>query len=179
VKLWAWLNVFKSHAFFKVFQYATTKKRMCKGLKYVSIKSTQAYLQKCITWFKMLGNGKQKWMKVCIALNTKNSTHKSKQGDIQVTLLLFYVFFESSYCRIFPYDCKSICVGLQVKRSSLRMFFNFYKLLSLVITNKLMLGSLAMHPSSHMTYIANYYKHFVSYCHYFYFKPIKRSLVVE
>ncbi len=37
------------HVFSKVCQYATTNDKICKKLKYVFIKSTQAYLQKCIT----------------------------------------------------------------------------------------------------------------------------------
>jgi hypothetical protein len=37
------------HDFSKVCQYATTNDKVFKNLKYVFIKSTQAYLQKCIT----------------------------------------------------------------------------------------------------------------------------------
>jgi hypothetical protein len=39
------------------------EENMCKGLKYVFIKSTQANLQKCITWFKKLGKGRHEWNK--------------------------------------------------------------------------------------------------------------------
>jgi hypothetical protein len=38
---------------------------VCKDLKYVSIKFAQANLQKCITWFKKFGKGRQEWNKAC------------------------------------------------------------------------------------------------------------------
>jgi hypothetical protein len=38
-----------SHAFFKACEYASIDEIFCKGLKYVSIKTTQFDLQKCIT----------------------------------------------------------------------------------------------------------------------------------
>jgi hypothetical protein len=37
------------HVFSKMCQYATTNDKVCKNLKCVFIKSTQAYLQKCIS----------------------------------------------------------------------------------------------------------------------------------
>ncbi len=37
------------HVFSKVCQYVTTNHKACKNLKYAFIKSTQTYLQKCIT----------------------------------------------------------------------------------------------------------------------------------
>jgi len=37
------------HAFSRACQYATTNDKVCKNLKYVFIKYTQTYLQKCIT----------------------------------------------------------------------------------------------------------------------------------
>jgi len=51
------------HSFSKACQYATTKKKVCKDLRYVLIKFVQAYLQKCITWPIVFGrvgkNGKR------------------------------------------------------------------------------------------------------------------------
>jgi hypothetical protein len=54
------------HAFSKACQYGTTKEKVYRNLKYVSIKSTQVDLQKCITWPKKYGKGKQEWNKVCL-----------------------------------------------------------------------------------------------------------------
>jgi hypothetical protein len=48
------------HAFFKVFQYATTKKKMCKGLKYVSIKSTPSIFAKMYNMVLNVGKWKTK-----------------------------------------------------------------------------------------------------------------------
>ncbi len=39
------------HAFSKACQYVTIDKKVCRNLKFVSIKSAQSNLQKCITWF--------------------------------------------------------------------------------------------------------------------------------
>jgi len=39
---------------------------MCKDLKYVSIKSTQANLQKCIIWPKKSRKRRQEWNKACV-----------------------------------------------------------------------------------------------------------------
>jgi hypothetical protein len=38
------------HTFSKACQYGTTKEKVGKNLKYVSINSLQTNLQKCITW---------------------------------------------------------------------------------------------------------------------------------
>jgi hypothetical protein len=46
-------------AFSKIFQYVLIDEKICKGLKYVFVKTTQSNLQKCITWSKKLGKGKQ------------------------------------------------------------------------------------------------------------------------
>jgi hypothetical protein len=45
---------------------AFEEENMCKNLKYVFIKSTQAKLQKCITWLKKLGKGRHEWNKGCV-----------------------------------------------------------------------------------------------------------------
>jgi hypothetical protein len=39
-----------SHVFSKACQYVTIDKKVCKNFKFVSIKSAQSNLQKCITW---------------------------------------------------------------------------------------------------------------------------------
>ncbi len=44
---------------------------MFKDLKYVSIKSTQANLQKFITWFLKFRKGKQKWNKACVEISIR------------------------------------------------------------------------------------------------------------
>jgi len=54
------------HDFSKAFQYGTAKEKVCKDLKYVSFKSAQTYLQKCITWLKKSGKGRQEWNKACV-----------------------------------------------------------------------------------------------------------------
>jgi hypothetical protein len=46
------------HVFSKACQYGITKENVCKDLKYVSIKSVQTHLQKCITWLKKSGKGR-------------------------------------------------------------------------------------------------------------------------
>ncbi len=59
-------NTCFGHAFSKASQYYTPKEKVCKDLKYVSIKSAQAHLQKCIIWPKKFGKGKQELNKVCL-----------------------------------------------------------------------------------------------------------------
>jgi len=51
-----------------------TNDKVYRNLKYVSIKSTQVNLQKCITWPKRLGKDHQEWNKACIeaSLRAKN-----------------------------------------------------------------------------------------------------------
>ncbi len=39
---WEWKKVSMEHVFSKTYQYATTEKRVCKNLKFVSIKSVQS-----------------------------------------------------------------------------------------------------------------------------------------
>jgi hypothetical protein len=56
------------HAFSKACQYGTIEEKVYKNLKYVSIKSPQVDLQKCITRPKNFGKGKQEWNKVCLKL---------------------------------------------------------------------------------------------------------------
>ncbi len=51
--------------FSKSCQYATTNEKVCRNFKFISIKSTNSYLQKCITWPKKLGKGRQEWNKAC------------------------------------------------------------------------------------------------------------------
>ncbi len=46
------------HVFFKACQYATIYEKVCKNIRYVFIKATQANLQKCITWPKTFGKGR-------------------------------------------------------------------------------------------------------------------------
>jgi hypothetical protein len=62
------------HDFSKACQYGTAKEKACKDLKYVSFKSTQTYLQKCITWLKKFGKGRQEWNKACV----ETSIHPKK-----------------------------------------------------------------------------------------------------
>ncbi len=44
---------------------------MCKNLEYVYVMSTKAKLQKCITWPKKFGKGRQKWNKACVETNIR------------------------------------------------------------------------------------------------------------
>jgi hypothetical protein len=41
---------------------------VCKDLKYASIKFVLENLQKCITWPKKYGNGRQEWNKACVEI---------------------------------------------------------------------------------------------------------------
>jgi hypothetical protein len=59
------------HVFFRACQYAIVKEIISKGLIYVSIKSTQTYLQKSITWHQTLGKRRYKWMKACVIASLK------------------------------------------------------------------------------------------------------------
>jgi hypothetical protein len=54
------------HAFSKACRYGTIKEKVCKDFKYVSIKSTQTNLQKCITWPKKSRKGRPEWNKVYV-----------------------------------------------------------------------------------------------------------------
>jgi hypothetical protein len=57
------------HAFSKASQYALVDEKICKGLKYISIKTAQFDLHKCITWPKKSRKGKQEWNKACAYSN--------------------------------------------------------------------------------------------------------------
>jgi len=67
---WDWKKSFNGtcfgHVFFKTCQDATTKKKVCKNIKFVSIKSMQFDIHKCITWCKKSKKGRQEWSKACI-----------------------------------------------------------------------------------------------------------------
>jgi hypothetical protein len=52
-------------------QYDTQDDKVCKNLKYVSIKFAQAYLHKCITWPNKSGKDHQEWNKICIEVGLK------------------------------------------------------------------------------------------------------------
>jgi hypothetical protein len=56
------------HAFSKACQYGTAKENVCRNLKYVSIKSAQANLQKIIIWPKKSRKGKHEWSKACLEI---------------------------------------------------------------------------------------------------------------
>jgi hypothetical protein len=57
--------------FSKACQYATIDEKVCKNLKYVSIKFAQVHLQKCITWPKKFGRSGKKWCKTCIEVGLR------------------------------------------------------------------------------------------------------------
>jgi hypothetical protein len=59
-------------------------------LKYIFIKSAQSDLQKCITWPKKFGKGKQEWTKACIDFRIhpkKLNTFVKKQGYFLITFV--------------------------------------------------------------------------------------------
>jgi hypothetical protein len=52
------------HALSEVCQYIITNEKMFVGLvPYTSIKDIQSTTQKCTTWFKKIGKGRQAWDK--------------------------------------------------------------------------------------------------------------------
>jgi hypothetical protein len=57
------------HIFSKACQYVITDKNICNNLKFVLIKFAQSDLQKCITWPKFFGKGRQEWNKACSKSN--------------------------------------------------------------------------------------------------------------
>jgi len=57
------------HVFSKACQYANTNEKVCRNLKFVSIKFAQSHLQKCITWLKFFGKGGQEINKACSKSN--------------------------------------------------------------------------------------------------------------
>jgi hypothetical protein len=52
------------HVFSKACQYVTIDEKVCRNFMFVSIKSTQSNLQKCIIW-----KGTQQWNKICSDFN--------------------------------------------------------------------------------------------------------------
>ncbi len=54
------------HVMSKACQYARRNKKVSTRLHKMSIKSTQTYFQKCITWPKKLEKGYQEWTNACI-----------------------------------------------------------------------------------------------------------------
>jgi hypothetical protein len=61
-------GIYFGHAFSKACQYATIDEKMCRNIRYVSIKATQANLQKCITSPKKIGTSRQEWTKAYIEI---------------------------------------------------------------------------------------------------------------
>jgi hypothetical protein len=59
-------GIYFGHVFSKACQYGNIEKKVYRNLKYVSIKSAQANLQKCIIWPKKSGKGRHEWNKVCL-----------------------------------------------------------------------------------------------------------------
>jgi hypothetical protein len=51
------------HGFSKACQYGTIEEKVCKH-----IKSIEVNLQKCITWRKKFGKGRQEWNKACFEI---------------------------------------------------------------------------------------------------------------
>jgi len=72
---WGVMEIFQGtyfgDAFFKARQNAIVKEIISKGLIYVSIKSTQIYLQKSITWHQTLRKTRYEWMKACVIASLK------------------------------------------------------------------------------------------------------------
>ncbi len=56
------------HAFSKACQYGSTHEKVCKNLKYVSIKSTHANPHKCISWPKNLKSVSKSGRKLVLKL---------------------------------------------------------------------------------------------------------------
>jgi hypothetical protein len=62
-------------------------------LIYVSIKSTQAYLQKSITWPKTLGKKRYEWMKACVIASLKAyKIEHINQNKVKCKLLVLVSF---------------------------------------------------------------------------------------
>jgi len=59
------------YAFSKTCQYGIEEEKICEKLNYVSIKSTQSSLQKCITWLKKFGKGRHEWNKTCLEIGIR------------------------------------------------------------------------------------------------------------
>lgn len=54
------------HVLSKGCQYGIIEEKVCKNMKFVSIKNVQFDIKKCITWLKNSGKGKQKWNNACL-----------------------------------------------------------------------------------------------------------------
>ncbi len=54
------------HVLSKGCQYGIIEEKVCKNMKFVSIKIEQFDIQKCITWLKKSGKGRLEWNKTCI-----------------------------------------------------------------------------------------------------------------
>jgi hypothetical protein len=78
---------FFGHAFPKACQYGTTKEKVCKNMRFMSIKNAQSNIQKCITWLKKFGKGKQEWNKECMDARID----PRKLNTLVNTMLHFYV----------------------------------------------------------------------------------------
>jgi hypothetical protein len=64
-----------------------------KGLIYVSIKSTQTYLQKSITWPKALGKRRYEWVKACVITSLKAyKIEHTNQDKVKCKLLVMVSF---------------------------------------------------------------------------------------
>jgi hypothetical protein len=53
------------HVFSKTCQYAIIEKKICKNLKFIFVKSTEFDIQKCVTWPRKSGKGRQEWSNAC------------------------------------------------------------------------------------------------------------------
>jgi hypothetical protein len=83
-------NTCFGHAFSKACQYGIVEEKICINLKYAFIKSTQAYLQKCITWLKKSKKGKQEWNKPCLEIEIRP---ENLNNPIKIKK-----FFQTHYC---------------------------------------------------------------------------------
>jgi hypothetical protein len=59
------------YALSKVCRYVTSNDKMFTSLPYTFINVVQGAIQKCITWPKFFGKGKQTWGKACIKFRLK------------------------------------------------------------------------------------------------------------
>ncbi len=59
-------DIWFMHVFLRHLQYATMDKEVCRNFKCIFIKSTQAYLTKCLNWLLKYGICKQEWNKACV-----------------------------------------------------------------------------------------------------------------
>ncbi len=73
--------------FFKACQYGTTKKKVCKDMRFMSIKNVQYDIHKCITWSKKFGKGRLEWNKACMDARIC----PKKLNTLIKTKLIFYV----------------------------------------------------------------------------------------